>query len=681
MELAVNAIVGGLTQPSPHPGDTRSVAIAASFTRLLVRVVAFDIGIAIPLVLVWTLLLGIADLRVVVVLGVIRIAVMVAQILHLLRPLRRWHERGRELDDRELLDADEALQRAYSRFAVGYVLGWLLADLASVMFARIGMPHVIALGPAELLLATLIAIAFAVGSTPLLLPMFRTSLAGLERELAAQLVARRLDQQRTRSSFASNIQAMFMCATLSLLVGMTAIGAGVRIEGLRELALAKLQHRVELAALVLQSGATTSSTDAELVIVAGRPTPAAARVEASDALLRSYDPERARAEVAVALGDDRWLLGHVDVDEQLEWPLLFVFGLLPFIVIPTFLVSRAQFRAHSEALRQLGQTTRDVLSTGRVRGLSRVVPLRNDEVGTLVREFNGVLDVLDELAAAATSVAAGDLRVRLERPGDLYDAFRGMVMHLHEMVMQIRVTSLELASAAAEIHAVTSEQERAANTQSISVGEVEAAIGSLASSAAGIADTAEGVLDDAEHALATTDVMATKIGELSHETTRVGELLDLIQEIAQRSDLLALNGSLEATRVGELGRGFAIVAAEMRRLAERVTGTIADVRERVADIRSAGASTVMATDDSRKRAQRSAQAARQISTLTHQQSQETAAVAFAVAAVTKAVIEQADATAQAQAASQGLRSRAEGLEQLTRRFTLRSPKGEDDHAH
>jgi methyl-accepting chemotaxis protein len=275
-------------------------------------------------------------------------------------------------------------------------------------------------------------------------------------------------------------------------------------------------------------------------------------------------------------------------------------------------------------------------------------------------------------------VAAGDLRVRLERPGELHDAFRGMLEHLHEMVVQIRGTSLELASAAAEIHAITSEQERAAAAQSTSVSEVGATIASLASSAAGIADTAKGVLDNAEQSLDTSDLMAAKIAELSRQTTSVGELLDLIQDIAERSDLLALNGSLEATRVGELGRGFAIVAAEMRRLAERVTGTIADVRVRVADIRASGTSTVMVTDDSRKLAQRSADAARQISTVTRQQSRETTAVADAVTEVTKAVIALAGATAQARAASLGLRGRAERLEQLTRQFTLRKSLGKGE---
>src|SRR5690606_16131120 len=96
------------------------------------------------------------------------------------------------------------------------------------------------------------------------------------------------------------------------------------------------------------------------------------------------------------------------------------------------------------------------------------------------------------------------------------------------------------------------------------------------------------VLGDAEQAVATTDDTAAQITALRRHTASIGELLQTIGEIANRSDLLALNGSLEATRAGEAGRGFSLVATEMRRLAERVTGTVEDVRGRVEQIEVSG---------------------------------------------------------------------------------------------
>src|SRR5262249_58166073 len=134
------------------------------------------------------------------------------------------------------------------------------------------------------------------------------------------------------------------------------------------------------------------------------------------------------------------------------------------------------------------------------------------------------------------------------------------------------------------IQAGTREQERAASQQSDEIREVSIAIARLADSAGDISMAAGEVLGNAEQTRKRADEVVDEIAELGRHITRVSELLELIREVADRSDLLALNGSLEATRAGEAGRGFALVANEMRRLAERVTGTVADVRSTVAAI-------------------------------------------------------------------------------------------------
>src|SRR5205823_4647601 len=80
-----------------------------------------------------------------------------------------------------------------------------------------------------------------------------------------------------------------------------------------------------------------------------------------------------------------------------------------------------------------------------------------------------------------------------------------------------------------------------------------------------------------------------------------------------------LNASIEASRAGEAGRSFSIVAAEMRRLAERVTASVQDVKSLVDDIRSYGSATVTATEEGRKLAEGTTDSARQISMVTQQQ--------------------------------------------------------------
>jgi methyl-accepting chemotaxis protein len=281
-----------------------------------------------------------------------------------------------------------------------------------------------------------------------------------------------------------------------------------------------------------------------------------------------------------------------------------------------------------------------------------------------------MLDVLEELAAAAASVAEGDLRVVLERPGDLQDAFRAMLAKLDEIVEQIRMTAIEVAAASAEIQAATQEQELAVEHQSASVQQVSHAVSSLAASAESITDAANAVLANAEQTRTTTEGMAVRIGELRTQAEGIDELLVLIREVANRSDLLALNGSLEAVRAGEAGRGFELVAAEMRRLAERVSAAAGDVTKRLADIASASASTDAATHESRKLAESTAAAARRIFDETHRQSDATEQLANTVDQVAQIALGTSQATSHTRSTALGLRTHAMQLERLTRQFKL-----------
>src|SRR5690606_9532325 len=131
---------------------------------------------------------------------------------------------------------------------------------------------------------------------------------------------------------------------------------------------------------------------------------------------------------------------------------------------------------------------------------------------------------------------------------------------------------------------------------STAMTEISRTMDSLSESAAHVSEAVSGVLGNAEQTMETTDSMVERIESLSGHTGRISELLDTIRDIADKSDLLALNGSLEASRAGEGGRGFALVAAEMRRLAVRVTASVEDVKSLIADIRESSSATIMATE-------------------------------------------------------------------------------------
>jgi methyl-accepting chemotaxis protein len=202
------------------------------------------------------------------------------------------------------------------------------------------------------------------------------------------------------------------------------------------------------------------------------------------------------------------------------------------------------------------------------------------------------------------------------------------------------------------------------------VEDVGSTVELLANAAEDITRTSTQVLANAEQTLSNTDTTVVRITELNQHVGSITQLLEVIREVADRSDLLALNGSLEATRAGEAGRGFALVASEMRRLAERVAGSVADARERMTSISSVGRNTVIASAQSRELAERTAAAARQISAVTATQHHDTQRVSTSVNDVATSVVASAAATSQTRAAAEGLRLHADELERLTRHFQL-----------
>jgi methyl-accepting chemotaxis protein len=325
-------------------------------------------------------------------------------------------------------------------------------------------------------------------------------------------------------------------------------------------------------------------------------------------------------------------------------------------------------RAVSAPIARLTRAAREIVEEGKQSEMDELPVARNDEFGVLTDRFNDLLDLMRDLSAAADAIAKGDLSVKVLGKGELPDAFRGMLGSLRGMVRQIGETSVELGSAATEIFAASQEQEAAAASQSSAMEEISRTMDSLSESAAHVSDAVRGVLSNAERTLDNTDAMVRRITELSSHAGRIAEILEVIREIADKSDLLALNGSLEANRAGEQGHGFALVAAEMRRLAERVTASVQDVKRLVTDIKESGATTVMATEESRRLAQGTTEAARQITFVTQQQRSGTEQVSQSVKGIADVVTQAVSATAQTRTSAERLKAQADQLADLVQQF-------------
>lgn len=276
----------------------------------------------------------------------------------------------------------------------------------------------------------------------------------------------------------------------------------------------------------------------------------------------------------------------------------------------------------------------------------------------------------------ALRVADGDLRrVRLGDPGGdevgmMARAFERMLDSQREMVRQIATTSQKLRDAALEMHSGTQLQETAITRQSVAVEDAGRSVEALSRSAAHIAESARGVLRDAERTGETNQLMARKAVELNSHAGRIEEILEVIRDIADRSDLLALNASIESTRAGEAGRSFALVAQEMRRLAERVKASVQDVRALVDDVKSSGASSVMATEEAKRLAESTTMSARQITSITEDQSAGTVTVSKNMREIAIVISESVAATQKTASVAGELKTQAEHLSAAIGRYDL-----------
>jgi methyl-accepting chemotaxis protein len=597
--------------------------------------------------------------------------------------------------------ADRSLQSLPIRFGIFYSLTWIATYGAGFLIVKAMGPERAPLPPQADNAIAILCVAVFFGGFAFAYPLASTLTSDAASECSALARTGGYSLDRSPSSLQLRIAVVAMALGLGPMLWMVSLGYIKQVESshterVTHAALASAQ--LSLAIAELESAAAETQLKAVLdgfqkrnvdgfVLDAGQPrgTAAAMQLLARDGELGRWlaketplAPSGVRARIdwpdVVAfqrIDANRVAVAVLHAPVSASWSFVLssmVFTLLVGVWAPV--CAYALGRAVSKPIGKLTTISRRIVEQGDLKEIGTVAVATNDEIGVLTEKVNDVLDLMRDVSTAAHAIAKGDLRAVVDGTGELPDSFRGMLGSLRGMVHQIRETSVDLASAAAEIFAASQEQEAAAASQSSAMVEISRTMDSLSESAAHVSDAVQGVLGNAERTLHNTDDMVRRIGELTSHANRIGEILEVIRDIADRSDLLALNGSLEASHAGEGGRGFALVASEMRRLAERVTASVADVKKLVSDIRDSGSSTVMATEESKKLAEGTTDAARQITFVTQQQRSGTEQVSQSIKGIADVVSQAVSATSQTRTSAQGLKTQADRLSALVKRFEL-----------
>jgi methyl-accepting chemotaxis protein-2 (aspartate sensor receptor) len=279
------------------------------------------------------------------------------------------------------------------------------------------------------------------------------------------------------------------------------------------------------------------------------------------------------------------------------------------------------------------------------------------------RPLAHAVDVMEEIANGNLKVAVetrgNDEVGRLLAATDLMSRkMRDAFMKIQEAVGKLAESAHQLVGSADEVAAQSARQSESASAMAASIEEMHTSIENVSDNAqvanqiSNDSDTTsregEGVIqqavDSMNHIAETVRATSDAVGALEQESESISSIVRVIQEIAEQTNLLALNAAIEAARAGEQGRGFAVVADEVRKLAERTSNSTQEINDLIQRILGGTANTVTRMETGVHQVEDGVAYAAQAGERINGIRESAGRVTEAIAAISQALVEQSTAT-------------------------------------
>ncbi|AZR43147.1 MULTISPECIES: HAMP domain-containing methyl-accepting chemotaxis protein [Marinobacter] len=326
-------------------------------------------------------------------------------------------------------------------------------------------------------------------------------------------------------------------------------------------------------------------------------------------------------------------------------------------------------RARSEILgylENIGNNEGDV-STRLTKG-------RPDEIGDFISAVNAFLETLEDIISRIVE-SSRRLSTESESLSGITNSTTANAEQQRDQVTQVSAAMQEMVSTSDEIASNTSDTDESARQAAELAGTGQETVSTAVKSVSRLAEQVE--------------AGSKRIQRLEQESGEIGNVLDVIQAIAEQTNLLALNAAIEAARAGDAGRGFSVVADEVRGLAKRVQDSTVDIERIVSNLQSGAAGAVVDMSKAKQMASEASEEAgksgaalseimaavnrivdmtTQVASATEQQRATAAEMTQNVEASSSAIDKLTDDIAHVNQSSNSLAEMAEDLNGLVRRF-------------